>query len=832
MARRARGRCRVKLYSPGCRFRMRYEGTAVKTTAAELQAQGHWSCDTFDGSELQLVNAEVDGTAALPKVGYLALPGRRGGFGSARYLDAGQQIGLDWWNTTGGVWEELADPEYPGKLLFQRRGADEGQEPLSCSATSTFVLPPNPAIEVCLWRGEPGVEHDRASCPPATRLQFGLDAEEFALVLPYGGAAAHVQINNTQAGRWERLEPTEGTLPAIAGLEKGRRLWISICCHGGVLCVSFGRGQRGEGDTAYFAIPGELWHTEDSGGAVEWVSTRRLRGVREGQLRIVHTGGQMAFRWFPIYHAPGQTTLQCTAAFEAGYTLWHPEAPEPARMTADSCDLWQQVVWQADGASPTGLAVVPDSGATVTPYNPGGAGTEGVGTTYSWRVSWEPVCWKLRPHLPPGTAGPGIDYRQGPMVFAVQCRAAPYVGDSEQWPPATDISGLVRSVEVHCDEDRPVSMARLRLGNESGAFLAVKSNQLIEIELGYAWDDGTDELAGPRAVFVGYVQTPGKAARVGAGETADLVAYCPFIRLRDERAHSNEPDFQGFTATDAVRWLAQRAGFHETQLHLEGSDEPMYLGFEALDGSRENGEADPTNDSLLPAFGTELIDSVLEYCRRDGESLLWVRPYDAGGQKFQLCKSAGAYGPEDGELFELQEDAGPGSPGMPGYHLYALSVEQVPMDPAQYADMVVVRGRTPGGVCLQAAAGDFARLLDPEHPSWSGGWRHMHCEARDHLQDPAILRRRAQELLAQRSHPALLVTAETDLLWCATAGRGVHKGDRFIITHSQGVGKASRQGVLSFGADLRPFRVVAFRHLWDGPGSMPRTVVIGRAMWT
>jgi len=33
MAKRLRGRCRVLLYEPGCRYQMIYEGAAAKTTA-------------------------------------------------------------------------------------------------------------------------------------------------------------------------------------------------------------------------------------------------------------------------------------------------------------------------------------------------------------------------------------------------------------------------------------------------------------------------------------------------------------------------------------------------------------------------------------------------------------------------------------------------------------------------------------------------------------------------------------------------------------------------------------------------------------------------------
>jgi len=374
-------------------------------------------------------------------------------------------------------------------------------------------------------------------------------------------------------------------------------------------------------------------------------------------------------------------------------------------------------------------------------------------------------------------------------------------------------------------------MARLGLRNEGGALLSVKSNQLIEIELGYLWDDGTDELSSRRVAFVGYVQTPGKVARVGPGETCDLVAYCPFIRLRDERAHSNEPDFQVSSSKDAVHWLAARAGFSDDQMLLEGSDDRMFLGLEGLDQTQENGVSDPMNSSLMPAFGTELLDSVDEYTRRDGESLIWVRPYDVAGEGFLLCKSNGAYGPTDGVLFSLNESAGPCNPAAPTYHLYELSVEQVPMDPEQYSDLVVVRGKTPAGEYVQATCADLARVADPSHPAWSGGWRHMHCEARDHLQSPALLQQRANELFSERSRLPAVATVETDLLWYDVGWRTVHKGDRFVLTNAVNAGKAYNQGVLSYGATVKQFRVVGFRHFWDGPGTMPRTVLIGRAMW-
>jgi hypothetical protein len=292
----------------------------------------------------------------------------------------------------------------------------------------------------------------------------------------------------------------------------------------------------------------------------------------------------------------------------------------------------------------------------------------------------------------------------------------------------------------------------------------------------------------------------------------------PLLRLRDEKALGMEPDAQILSPVDAVKWLAKRAGFHEDQLaSVLGSSTLMALGTPGADGTMENGISGPEDDSLMPAFGTELLDSALEYCRRDNNSHLWAGPDQT--TLFKLVKSNGDWLVTDGTLYEIKENAADFvAYAAPEYHLYTLDVQRTPMDPDQYADTVVVRGKTPQGRTITS----IAQFLTANN----GGWRHMHCIARDHLQTYAACTEYAYARLAELNQLPILATVETDVIY------NLALGDRFKITNATESGRAYKAGVLSTEAAPMTFRVVGYRHTWDGPRSMPRTHLIGRSTWT
>jgi hypothetical protein len=343
---------------------------------------------------------------------------------------------------------------------------------------------------------------------------------------------------------------------------------------------------------------------------------------------------------------------------------------------------------------------------------------------------------------------------------------------------------------------------------------------MVEIALGYLWSDGETRTA---TVFCGYVGTPGYDGSGGQKITSSVVAYDPVTRLRGEKAQDLEPDFQTFTPKGAIAWLLKRAGFTDDQMSLLGSDAPMYLGAVAPDGTQTGGGLDADNDALMLGFGTELVAGIEELCRRDNESEWWIIP-DAT-HKFKLYKRAGQMGASDGTLFELKEDApiitDPTAPDL--RLLPGLTKETAQMDAGEYADCVIIKTQDPDGNAIHQTASAGERWYDTTDADYSGGWRHMYCEARDAVQSDSLATQRATEILAKRGRRPIIIKATTDVLGA------IIKGERLHITNVAASGVAHRLGVRSTTLAPVHFRVVGYEHSWDR-GSWPVTTITARSI--
>jgi len=503
------------------------------------------------------------------------------------------------------------------------------------------------------------------------------------------------------------------------------------------------------------------------------------------------------FRWWPIYHDPSETTLYYAGYQDASCPLWlnasTPDwdpTPTAARMSASTCDKWRDILWLQANPVYWGFHPLTASEITVTPYEvllAGGQQGDEPHGRFSWKAVWTPIKHVLDSSggitIGGETATATIDYYQSPVLYAVQCRATPYMLDKAAWPGTTDITGYVQACAIQAGEGSRVTQCGLQLKNTDATTLGITDYQMITVELGYVWDDARDDLT-DKLVFVGYVVSPGRGAQVGPLENCDLVAYDPLIRLRDEKVDGFVPDCQLFTPKGAIGWLAARAGFDATQQSLAGSDVAMYLGDEGYDGEPTNGASDPGNDALMPAFATELAAAVAEFARRDNESLVHCT-YDPTNL-FVLTKTNGQPGASTGSLFTIYEDAAAAE-----YHLYAIDTQDVPMDAGEYADTVVVRGEATDGEPVQAVMWDAERVTDPADGNWGGGWRHIYAETRKHIQTTAAAQAKANDILTKRRKRPRIITVETDVIYNLT------RADRIVVSlHTGSTGKAYQAGAL------------------------------------
>ena len=814
MARRTAGDFKVYLYPPGGRYAMQYSGFGWKVKAVDLYKQKRDIYTTFDSSAYKLVGLDPHlPLTAQPAACYIELPDNLGGYTSVPYLDASQDVGLSCWTTTNGKWEELEDPEYTADTwvadighIVQNRDATEQ---VTVQALSKFHMPAEPLIAIHLWRGEPTKDQDRVTYPAYTQVTFGAGQGQYSLVMPYGGEAAYLCYWSGTANGWQRLDADHGgKLPSLEGMGKGQRALLVIACWHGRICIGFGKGKGAEASWTMFKRPAEQPF------------------VSAGPIHIQHNAGQIAFRWWPIWmYSTTDTVLTDAQSFASSYALWksvspwtswiaNPDLPTEVQVSASQCDKWRSLLWHQLPAPPGGALSPPTAltGAqdiTVTPFCPTGLtqdplnpGHEWFSGEVSWKASWRPQEWSLSLTGSMDT-GHHASYTlftfNSPMLYGVQVRSTPHVVDYGVWPTATDVSGYVQALSVDIPEGSKVAQAGLKLKNNAGPFASAKSGQFVMIQLGYRYADGTTDLTDspPPVVFTGYIATVGVKAQVGPLENCDVVCHGPAIRLRDEKADT-VPDMAVFSPKTAVSWLATRAGFDPTtQQNLLGTTTLMGLGPRSFDDNDATSFGDATCDALRPAFGSELAASVDEYCRRDLESEWWVRPDYAKG--FVLEKMANQWAVGDGTLWTVNENADASS--ATEFTIYDLQKDAIPMDADEYADLVLIRGRTTEGWDFEVSDADFSRLTDPANADYTGGWRKMHVEARDHLQTAADARAYCIQKLTKLKRRCIIARLTTDIV------KGMVHGDRVYITSAAASGRVHNAGLrnMTFRATVRGY---------------------------
>lgn len=827
---------------------MAYPGVGVKhkMTDAAKQSRLRWS--TFDPSAANVIGpVDVNNPAASPTVQYYDFPNDMGCVSSAAYLDVAQDVGLTWWTTGAeGEWEDIEDPEYGGNIVYQRDGTAD----TTYTASSQFQLPPFPVITMALWRGDVAEEQTET---PYTEIQFG-PSEGYALSIPYD-SPPYMSFWNTNIDEWEAMEPVKGSsLSSVGATGKGNRIWITIISNDNHIFARFSSGGNADGSWAAWELP----QVEIVRRGFEYLfdptykPTTRVDAsyIGEGPLKIAHNGSPFAFRWFPIYHCP-QATEDTQVAYstpvDAGYNIWSAKietgyadidngAPWGAEwgptyadysIRADTCYSFGTRVWK--GRFPQ---IVDDANTNIklTPVDPDNIAA--TSTRFTWVASWYPAHWMLNStgaHFTGTTnaAGgyTGIHHWSAPYLFATLCTAPPAVmahatGGVADWPTATDVTGEVQAISVRIAEGNSIGQAGIELRNKAGVFSTAKDGQIVAVQMGYSWSDGSDDISiGDSLIFAGYVVTPGQNAKVGPIEKADFVLYDPLIRMRDEKAYGLEPDFQFWSPKGAIEWLGARCGIPYAQMDLSGTDVVMRLGTPGYDDDWNNGTQDHRTDSLIPAFGAELLDACMEYARRDNESLLFAKvdgtmdDDDNFNMLWKLYKSDGEPGPTDGTLFTVYEDATGAQ-----YRLFDLNVQSIPMDPEHYADTIVVRGRDIAGGIVQAAASTITRVYDATDANYTGGWHKMYLETRDSLQTEADCRARAIALLNKKSRKPKILTLTTDVL------AGINKGDRIKISRNSGSdGKAYNAGVLDV-----EFRVETISYDYSGPNQWPKCTISGR----
>ncbi len=848
-ARRVAGSYRVLLYDKGCKYRMAYPGHARKYTAARMQKVEGIRGSTFDASALTLADPQTEHPLSeQPSIEYVELPGSTGYWSVQHYQDASQVVGLANYVVSDGTWEEIDDPDYTGKIIYQRDATVTSGSCVTSYIESTFTLPANPMIDIDLWRGDAPKDHDRTAEPLFTRIYFGNNTDsEYCLVIPYGGQSAYVEYKAPTDGKWYPLQAVgDNGLPSVEGIAKGQRLWIRIRVVAGKLHVSFNNnGSSSAASGVLYNLPSKEWKFVGVSAYYPdgWTWVDRQLCIKPGTIAIEHNAGQVAFRWWPLYCPTGSQYIWYVGETETLYTCWDTAAPGvgggslPAacQLLPANCDVYVYSVWDYNPLnSGNGWRII-SAAPTVTPFNPSSPPVATY-TCYSWYASIEAVEWHLgdaastgNSYYPSTTGGGTITHCQSPQVYGVQVRAEPYVGQfSSDWPDATDISGYVQSIVVDYSEGNDVGMATVRLEQTSGG-ITMYENQLMTIELGYEWSDGTDDKS---LVFAGYIATPGGKGQPGPQLSTTIVAFDPAIRLRGEKGDDTLPDFQTFAPADAVAWCLKRAGYHSSQYTLSGATTPMYMGRVAPDGTQASGELNPDSDEMMPGFGVELLEAVSEYCRRDNESEWWVIP-DAT-VKFKFVKNNGAMGATDGALYEVKEDgARTVSYSTPSqvladvveYRCYNIDDDTAQMDPGSYADCVILKSQTPDGEAIHHTETDWARIVDTADSAWSGGWRHMYCEVRRSVDSIGLATQRAAEILAEKSRLPKSVTASCDLI------PAIVRGDRYHITEVAGTGLAERRGVRSTVLAPKHLRVMGYRHTWDGSGKFPQTVLQGRSIW-
>ncbi|MFQ6099545.1 MAG: hypothetical protein ACE5O2_17565, partial [Armatimonadota bacterium] len=262
MPKRVRPIAKVELFEAGQDYRAKYDGFAQYDVIADLWERGDCTVSYVDKGSLGVVTA--GGLGNYVPTGMVVQKRGLNCFICRPFLDTSQAIHSGFFDFPAGSWSEITDLGIQNEVkLYQY----DGSANLSTGAESRFLLPTNPMFCVSLYRGEPNDQHDWEAHPAATEVHFGVGTdEEWALVLPYGGA---VYLQRRVGGQWQKVPQAEKNLrlPSLGGMQSGQRVFIWIAVLRGKIVVSTDGFAE---DVWAYEIPGQpitvnrgkvsLWH--------------------------------------------------------------------------------------------------------------------------------------------------------------------------------------------------------------------------------------------------------------------------------------------------------------------------------------------------------------------------------------------------------------------------------------------------------------------------------------------------------------------------------------------------------------------------------------------
>lgn len=720
MAERRQPVARVRLHEPGRRYLQRYDGFGYHAGVAEAWRGGALSCNAVVESGY-LSGAGVVGQSPSPAA-FVPASDDLDLMVCRPFLDASQPIGLAHFEVSGGQWRGLPGLGIGSEVrLYQY----DGRASTPTGAVSRFTLPRNPVVCVSLHRWAPSATHPWAETPPCTELQLGVGGgSEWSLVLPYGGPAI---VQRRVDGVWERVANAGRTtrLSSLEGTAPGSRVFVWIAVWNGKLVIS----------TDGFAD--DLWVCPTGAGQVE---------VSAGRLGLWHNAGQWAFSVIPV----GMVTATVDSApIDAGYDT-------------EAC---------------SGEVFVSSRGLSLVTDPPGAAGTVAVRDSTLERTdlteqqrAWAAV---LVPAVHECTNPPFVTCTS-PELYSVQIGQYPEVVDTglQAW---REISDDVMALETDASAGAVAAVAQLWMDNTLGQYAALAEYQECSLQAGWVLHDGRAEYA---PSMHGYLVEPEQAIDGSPSGHVEARVVDALTRLRDEKCDGRSPVFDGWSVSDAVRWVLGRCSVPTEGMAIEDTGVLLSQG----DPRRPVWEVEP---------GRPWCDFLSEIAEFDHLGELFC---DANGVTHKACRFCRQARTSETVLQHDGRLEGPCG-DVPIWDLYTraqesdgvqisgavVSVERPrrSLSASGFANHVTVCGMAPDGTPVRSVAWDPGSIGDVASDVYVG-WRKMAVRALETYTTEAEANRLAQGLLRDRVWRPEFIRVDVPLEPAIAVGdvARIHGGER------------------------------------------------------
>lgn len=704
MARREYPVVRTRLYEPGHRHLVRYDGFGRYDVVADLWRQGRMECDQIDTAELG-VGVGNGGPAKVARAMLLDHPDLNMVV-CRPFLDTTQGLGTEHFDFQGGAWLPLDGIGIGAEVRhYQYDGAAVG----ATGAVSRFTLPRNPVVCLSLHRTDPPAGRDWAADPPCTRVELGVGGRcEWCIALPYGGAPYAAK---RESGSWERVSNCgKGSrLARLEGYGPDDRLLMWIGVWGGKLVVS----------TDGFVE--DIWVCPSGSGRVE---------IPEGRIGLWHNAGQWAFSVFAAKMV--DATLD-SPAIDVGYDT-------------GSCS-GQVRVGQRDEPVRSGSGEVL---AGVTVVDSTDVRTDLSDTQRAWRAV-------VVPHTHAGTA-PEFRTCVSSELHAVQITQDAELIDtgSAAW---SDISSSVEQVRGEHSGSGRASLFELGMDNSLGGYADLSEYRRCSLEAGWMLADGTTEYA---PVMDGYLVETAPAVVAGPRHEYSVALIDPMVRLRDERCDARTPAFDGWLVEDVFAWVLDRCGIPGslrllevtgTRLSTGAFDRPLWQ-VEPGRSWLEFLEEVATFDHRAGLFFTT-SGEFTKACRHCRQARTSVDVTEHDGTLSGAC---------DGTVrWELHTRSGPASTPDAAGGILSIERARESLRSADFVNYVAVCGASADGTPVQSVVYEPASLYDTASDVFVG-WRKMDVRALETYTTQAETNRLAQTLFQDRSrrpeHVTIIVPLE------------------------------------------------------------------------